>query len=601
MSPRAPFVVASTHSVPLSRDVVWLRCHFVPGRVYRLRALLEGASTTENLAALVRLDTEEKSVAGEGLRLSSSVGPHFYLRTGPGLCHTDHLFSPASPAHRLGIMAWGNRGPVEVKTLTLEEVDTTAPAAFFFSFDVEAARKRAAGDPIDTLVWGRVNGGEYGIRRICEVIEQYGIKGNFLIDFATCGMDGEVSLGRIVDFLAGRGHEIHMHLHPAGMVRSLWGLRTANGEPVHFDNASYDMSRRLLDFTMSKYEEFVGQRPRLFRSGAYKMNRDFVLAAGSLGIEALSNVRPNVLGYPGVGGDPVSLGEPFAWENGVVEIPVDSSSPEAGSFEAYLRTYNAAVRRKNRERTFNIVMHSFSLLRRNAEGVHDSFAPEYEEMLHRMCEHALKEGTAYGYAAYLDSCDSPRPLVRMTRIKSEQVRLSPYLAVDEHTAECNICDARFARSRVRGDSCPCCGLGSRHRQLKSILETLGDVFGKRRVAAYGMGQTERRRLLSTAAEVTDISSKVSDGRCAATDIRALNVLGVDRYDCLLWFDVLTQSNDVSEKISAIARMLAPGGVLVAIVEPSETLDGNSREAFAEETPPGVGGGRGDDPEAALFG
>src|SRR5262249_49642703 len=153
---------------------------------------------------------------------------------------------------------------------------------FFFSFDVEAPATRAMGQPIDSLVWGKLGPKEYGIRRICDVLEQYGIKGNFLIDFATCTLEGDAATGRIVDCLVERGHEVHLHLHPEWLAPA-WGMRIPSGQSILLDSTPYEMSRRLLDFTVRKYQQFVGSDPRVFRSGAYRSNPHLVLAAGALG------------------------------------------------------------------------------------------------------------------------------------------------------------------------------------------------------------------------------------------------------------------------------------------------------------------------------
>ncbi|HNG86967.1 hypothetical protein [Accumulibacter sp.] len=95
------------------------------------------------------------------------------------------------------------------------------PSAFL-SFDVEALPGRAAADPIDTLVWGRLNGEEYGIKRICRILREYGLKANFLIDLSGCLLYGDRVIGEIGRYLLGEGHELHAHLH------SEWVVRTGN-------------------------------------------------------------------------------------------------------------------------------------------------------------------------------------------------------------------------------------------------------------------------------------------------------------------------------------------------------------------------------------
>jgi hypothetical protein len=155
--PRAPYVVAAVRNLTVTAEPVWVPCDLSPGETYRLRALVDGGDQTEDNAALIRVD----ATSGTGLSVSASVGAYRYLRTGPGVHRTDRVFTVDSPAHRVGLQAWGHRGDPFVQSLTIERVaGADLPASFFLSFDVEAGDDRCDGDPIDSLVWGRLGGAE---------------------------------------------------------------------------------------------------------------------------------------------------------------------------------------------------------------------------------------------------------------------------------------------------------------------------------------------------------------------------------------------------------------------------------------------------------
>jgi hypothetical protein len=555
---RAPFVVAAVRDLALTNEPSWVPCVLVPGETYRLRALVAGDDRTEDNAALLRVDV----VSGTGLSVSASVGAFRYLRTGPGVHRTDRVFTVDSPADQVGLAAWGNRGTTCVRSLTIERVSgADLPSSFFFSFDVEAASGRASGDPIDSLVWGRLDGGEYGIGRICDVLEQYGIRGNFLVDFATCGFEGPAKLGRIVDFLGGRGHEVHMHLHPEWLAE-VWGLPLIEGHlptgaigGAHLDSTPYEMCRRLLEFTVNQYETYVGRPPRLFRSGAYRMSPQLILAAGSLGIEALSNARGDTIRDTAAGGDPAPAGEPFRWENGVLELPVDVSSPEAGKFQNYLARYENAVTRKLSERTFNVVMHSWSLLRRNEQGVHDAYGPDLEQRLHEMCEHATNHGRTYGYGEYLDAHDVARPSVRLARVRTAEPERLVYVP-SPNIVTCNICDSVFDRSTVAGGVCPGCGAGTELRQLKQVIDTFGNVFTGRDVLCPDPSPVIRREFLYGAASVVMAAPSAGAAFGGILDLGLVG-RGSDR-----------------------APALAPGGVLVTAASAVSAATGTAGRAPA---------------------
>jgi hypothetical protein len=566
--------VACAEAEALSKQPAWVECRLSPGETYRMRTVIDGGPDTEDKAALIRFDMADQSAGGQGLAVSSSVGPYIYLRTGDGPHRTDRVFRVASPVSRVGLMAWGNRGSAAVRTLTIERIENDRrPTDFFLSFDVEAPTGRSTGDPIDSLVWGRLGGQEYGLRRICGLLEQHGLKGNFFVDFATCTFEGTGAAQKIVDYLVGQGHEVHMHLHPEWLAQA-WGLRVDVGKSIKLDSIPYEMARRFLEFTVAKYEQFVGKPPRLFRSGAYRMNPELVLAAGALGIGALSNVRGDMVRDDAADGDPVPDREPFRWENGVIEIPVEVSSPEAATFESYLRKYDAAVKRKTVERTFNVVMHSWSLIRRNEQGVHDRFEPEYERRLHQICEHAATHGRGRGYAEYLDQRRVPRPVIRLSRIRTAQPERLVYVPSDD-VVTCNVCDTVFARSRADSDRCPGCRLGVAHRQLKHVLENFGNVFDNRSVLAFEAGSMERREFFAGAREVVDLDARL--GQDLADPLQGLAEWADRAHDCFYGLQVLGDAVDAAKTAARIARALNQRGLFVS-AEPGDVGAGAEMSA-----------------------
>ncbi|WP_236585753.1 hypothetical protein, partial [Bordetella pseudohinzii] len=99
-------------------------------------------------------------------------------------------------------------------------------------------------------------------------------------------------------------------------------------------------------------------------------------------------------------GDDSANNEPFVWSNGLTELPVDFS-PEPLSFdiEKYFGWFDR-VRDRKKIKTFNLTMHSWSLLRRNGD-FFDSYAPDHEARFLYICEHLFDHTTVSGYSAYL--------------------------------------------------------------------------------------------------------------------------------------------------------------------------------------------------------
>jgi hypothetical protein len=559
MKAQLPFVLASADNLTLSTTAVWVPCSLVPGETYRLRALVEGIERTQENAALVRLDMPgfTEMPPGRGLSHSENVGPYLYLRTGPNALRTDRFFTVSAPAHRVGVMAWSSRGPAELRSLTIERVDENMPTSFFLSFDVEALPMRAPGDLIESLVWGRVDGGEYGIGRICSILEQHGLIGNFLVDFASCSAEGDAAERQIVDYLAGRGHEVHLHLHSERLAQ-LWGLKAVDGKSVFLDSTTYDLARRMLEFTITRYERVVGKPARLFRAGGYKTNSDLVLAAGALGIEALSNFRDGLTGDRGEG---TVGGEPFVWENGVLEIPVDASSPEASTFENFLGKYESVALRKTVERTFNMVMHSWSLTKRSPTGFQDTFSPEYEERFHRICEHVRANGQAYGYSAYLDETPRTRTEVRIGDVWVAQPARQVIVATEgSDLADCGICRAIFNRRIMVDGTCPNCRSTPAARQLRSVVDEYGDLFAEREVLAVRLGLAEQREFLGRAIRTNNLAD------WPAVDWPDESI------DCVLGLDLAAGDVNLADSIAEAVRVLRRGGLLVMAASPTMSPD-----------------------------
>ncbi|MEV0274243.1 hypothetical protein AB0H43_36195 [Hamadaea sp. NPDC050747] len=545
---KAPSVVACAENVRISADITWLPCRLEPGTRYRLRALTEGAAETTDRTALVLFDG---AGGGEGLRESERLGPIAKLRTTDGLARTDIIFTVKRPVTRLGLRAASATTDVVVRTLAIDRVvNDSRPIDFFFSFDVEAAVSQAKSDPIDTLVWGKLDGGEYGLRRICDVLEQHRLVGNFLVDFATCTYEGERPLRNIVDFLAGRGHEVHMHLHPSGLGKR-WGID--GGEMLRLEKASYDMQIRMLEYTTRLYQRATGNDPRVFRSGAYMFNREMILASGALGIEMLTNVRENV-GSPLSGGDAYTGREPFRWENGVLELPVDASSPEVSEWSGFMSKFDAAVRRKPTWRTFNIVMHSWSMMRKNSEKIFEAYEPRHEQNLHRMCELATKRGKARGYAEYLDDNKQDFPSVRLSQLRSaepiETIRLAPKAAA-ERLVTCVVCDMSFAAPFAVAGKCPVCGSHARHRVLRNVLDEYPGMLSDKRIVAAEATELRLLGLLPATAEVKN------------HDATALSAVGRGWADAYVGLHLINDAVAGRETVKEVARVLKAGGVFVS--------------------------------------
>jgi len=233
----------------------------------------------------------------------------------------------------------------------------------FLSFDVEALPGRAEKDHVDRLIWGKIDGVEYGVRRICAVLRDYKIKANFLIDLAACTLYGDKRVAEVGKYLLSEGHELHAHLHSEWLIRH-WGVKGEFRGPPGLDQLGDDLNRACMNYAYFKFWQLFGQFPQVFRGGGYTFNAHTVKAAGEVGFKGLSNfnsTRHSAMLEVGIDG---ANNEPFFWDNKVLELPVDFS-PEPLSFDInkYFGWFDR-VRDRKRVKTFNLTMHSWSLLKR---------------------------------------------------------------------------------------------------------------------------------------------------------------------------------------------------------------------------------------------
>jgi hypothetical protein len=131
--------------------------------------------------------------------------------------------------------------------------------------------------------------------------------------------------------------------------------------------------------------------------------------------------------------------------------------------------------------------------------------------------------------------------------------------------QCNICGTTFARQDAADGLCPACGLGPEHRGLRYILDNYGNVVQGRAVLALGATGTVPRDLLRTAADVS-----LLDWNGQATDETILLQIPASTQDAVMVFRPPARATSRTF-VENVARILRPGGVLVAI-EPAAHRD-----------------------------
>lgn len=429
----------------------------------------------------------------------------------------------------------------------------------FISFDVEALPGRAEKDPVDRLIWGRFDGGEYGIPRICRILNQHGIKGNFLIDFAACLLYGDRAVREVVQFLLLQDHEVHVHLHSEWVVRKwMLGCKEWVGGPVAMDMLDEELNLSVLKYAVFKYRSLVERDPLVFRAGGYRFNAETVDAARQLGFKACSNFNSSRHAAAWSSKEPAILNnEPFRWQNGLIELPVDfSPEPLTHDWEKYQGIFDRAMSRK-RVKTFNLTLHSWSLLTRGTGKRFLGFSAAHEERLHQICEHLKEQTQPMGYSEYL-SLDIDLPKTADCRC----LLFPP--SITEHTTHCNICGATYGKPLIN-DICPSCESRARHRQILDVLSTIGNLFDGQSVLACHANPVEKQAFLSRASRVLNFDVRPLGYADLQMDIQSMDKIDDGSFDAFLAIHVLNHVADDRRALQEIYRVLKPGGLALITV------------------------------------
>lgn len=422
----------------------------------------------------------------------------------------------------------------------------------FLSFDVEALSGRAENNHIDRLMWGKFDGVEYGVRKICQILDDYGLRGNFLIDLSACAMHGDRQVAEVGNFILSKGHELHTHLHSEWLLRS-WGVKGNFNGPPGLDQLDAEVNRRCLGYVKFKFNQLFGKMPEVFRGGGFTFNEHTVKAAGELGFRCLSNFNTRRHEKMLSVDETIAHNEPFRWSNGVIELPVDFS-PEPLSFDInkYFGWFDR-VRDRKRIKTFNLTMHSWSLLKPTGK-LFDTFAPEHEVRLRYICDHLSENTEVKGYSEYLDNdCDSLLPAeINYFGHPEAMLDSTQVLSV------CNICQAKFVLGK--NDVCPSCGSRSRHRQVLDALNSIGNPFVGRRVLSCFANSVEKIAILGVAKEIRNFDVRPLAEVDLQMDIQNMDAISDESFDGFVALHVLNHVKDDRRALREIRRVLRPGGV-----------------------------------------
>lgn len=175
-------------------------------------------------------------------------------------------------------------------------LSSPASTALLITVDTELSallhqRGLSLDDNVRSSIWGEAKGGAYGIGWQMSQLEQHGLKGVFFLDPMPALVHGPEFLKPVVAAIAGRGHEVQLHIHSewlAFAARSPVGGRTGR----NIGDFALDDQLILLDMGRKWLEAAGAPRISAFRAGNFGANDDTLRALAQLGFAWDSSVNP---------------------------------------------------------------------------------------------------------------------------------------------------------------------------------------------------------------------------------------------------------------------------------------------------------------------
>jgi SAM-dependent methyltransferase len=506
---------------------------------------------------------------------SSEVGWCLSLETAPGLRRYQNALKvpPHARRMRLRLRTWNASDTVYLTALSAPDGEAPPLSAVLISVDVEALPGRAPGDLVDRLMLGRTGGGEYGVKRLCDIFADYGVRATFFVDYASCERHGDKPVYAVAELLRDRGHDVQLHIHPEHLVRDKTqdigrGDHGWVSDPLvipSLSKLSFGTARSVIDYCMRKYKDNLGEAPEILRPGALQIAAPAVLAAQTCGLRAMSTAYASY--YPKLprGFDTNGV---LRWESGLLEFPVDLGiDPLNERTTAPLRLQSPLVFK--RRPMLSLILHSWSLLYRDEQsGHHVRYEESYEQNLRRVLATLRDEGG--DFMTHRDAVRHLEGLQNLPRLTFSNLPLSADLALQtgraESDRECNICGTLLRPSAMKLDVCDSCRGRTRHRVLKRVLdEQIGNVFEGRTVIANHAAPHEIRDLLADAASLTNFDVRPLPHLDCVADVQDLSRFDAGAFDVFYSVYVLNHVRDDGLALREMRRVLKDDGFAVVMV------------------------------------
>ena len=148
----------------------------------------------------------------------------------------------------------------------------------------------------------------YGIEKIIEILDKYGVKGSFFTNVYEYPIWGKSEMERIVKFIHDKGHDVELHTHP------IWIDDKRRENMFQFPLREQES---IIQWGADFIEKCTGRRPICHRAGAYGFNKDTLIACEKAGLKVDSS---HFFGHPNCRN--IWSKNEISLQYGILEFPV---------------------------------------------------------------------------------------------------------------------------------------------------------------------------------------------------------------------------------------------------------------------------------------
>jgi len=138
--------------------------------------------------------------------------------------------------------------------------------------DTEALPKRAMRDHVNRLIWGRHDNGTAGIREICSIGDDFGVKHVFFVDMCGAYFYPD-QMREVVRWLKEEEQDVQLHMHPEVLPRAFWTDNGVEFRPEYLNDYSQDdWAEFVIGHFGKQLSQVTGRDVLAYRAGSFRWN-----------------------------------------------------------------------------------------------------------------------------------------------------------------------------------------------------------------------------------------------------------------------------------------------------------------------------------------